>query len=86
MRFSTSILFSLSLGLEMLTPYFPSYFLILATVANIGRSIALAAYLATSVITSTPTLCHSRLVYSWQNNTESLHVNGCLLKIVIAYV
>ncbi|BBN17116.1 hypothetical protein MPTK1_7g12120 [Marchantia polymorpha subsp. ruderalis] len=47
-RFSTSILFSLSLGLEMLTPYFPSYFLILATVANIGRSIALAAYLATS--------------------------------------
>ncbi|KAL3682008.1 hypothetical protein R1sor_000030 [Riccia sorocarpa] len=47
-RFSTSVLFSLSLGLEILTPYFPNYFLFLATVANVGKSIALAAYLATS--------------------------------------
>ncbi|KAL2603170.1 hypothetical protein R1flu_017177 [Riccia fluitans] len=47
-RFSTSVLFSLSLGLEILTPYFPGYFLFLATVANVGKSIALAAYLATS--------------------------------------
>lgn len=48
-RFSTSVLFSVSLGLEMLTPFFPNYFLLFATMANIGKSIALAAYLATSV-------------------------------------
>ncbi|KAL5987179.1 hypothetical protein ACLOJK_041176 [Asimina triloba] len=47
-RFSTSILFSLSIGVELLTPMFPQYFLLLATTANIAKSISLAAYLATS--------------------------------------
>ncbi|XP_058069210.1 protein root UVB sensitive 4-like isoform X4 [Magnolia sinica] len=46
-RFSTSILFSLSIGVELLTPMFPQYFLLLATIANIAKSISLAAYLAT---------------------------------------
>ncbi|KAH8954082.1 hypothetical protein BDL97_08G061300 [Sphagnum fallax] len=47
-RFSTSVLFCVSLGLEMLTPVFPHHFLFLATLANMGKSISLAAYLATS--------------------------------------
>jgi hypothetical protein len=47
-RFSTSVLFCVSLGLEMLTPLFPQHFLFLATLANVGKSISLAAYLATS--------------------------------------
>jgi hypothetical protein len=47
-RFSTSVLFCVSLGLEMLTPVFPHHFLFLATLANVGKSISLAAYLATS--------------------------------------
>ncbi|KAG9455065.1 hypothetical protein H6P81_007969 [Aristolochia fimbriata] len=46
-RFSTSILFSLSIGVELLTPTFPQHFLLLATIANIAKSISLAAYLAT---------------------------------------
>ncbi|XP_077215211.1 protein root UVB sensitive 4-like isoform X2 [Tasmannia lanceolata] len=46
-RFSTSVLFSLSIGVELLTPTFPQHFLLLATVANIAKSISLAAYLAT---------------------------------------
>ncbi|XP_058094207.1 protein root UVB sensitive 4-like isoform X2 [Magnolia sinica] len=46
-RFSISILFSLSIGVELLTPMFPQYFLLLATIANILKSISLAAYLAT---------------------------------------
>ncbi|XP_008790336.2 protein root UVB sensitive 4 isoform X1 [Phoenix dactylifera] len=46
-RFSTSVLFSLGIGIELLTPAFPQYFLLLATVANIAKSISLAAYLAT---------------------------------------
>lgn len=49
MRFSTSVLFSLSIGVELLTPAFPQYFLLLATVANIAKQISLACYLATSV-------------------------------------
>ncbi|KAF8410600.1 hypothetical protein HHK36_003132 [Tetracentron sinense] len=47
-RFSTSILFSLSIGVELLTPAFPQHFLLLATVANIAKQISLACYLATS--------------------------------------
>eukprot|EP00249_Psilotum_nudum_P009162 c21745_g1_i1 orf=102-1685(-) len=47
-RFSTSVLYSMSLGLELLTPRFPEKFLLLAAIANIAKSISLAAYLATS--------------------------------------
>ncbi|OWM66312.1 protein root UVB sensitive 4 isoform X2 [Punica granatum] len=46
-RFSTSVLFSLSVGLELLTPTFPQYFLLLASIANIAKQISLACYLAT---------------------------------------
>uniref|UniRef100_M0ZSM4 mRNA, clone: rafl24-09-C04 n=1 Tax=Solanum tuberosum TaxID=4113 RepID=M0ZSM4_SOLTU len=47
-RFCTSVLFSLSIGVELLTPVFPQYFLILASIANIAKQISLACYLATS--------------------------------------
>ncbi|PIA52424.1 hypothetical protein AQUCO_01000355v1 [Aquilegia coerulea] len=47
-RFSTSIIFTLSIGVELLTPFFPHYFLLLATVANIPKQISLACYLATA--------------------------------------
>ncbi|KAJ0096884.1 hypothetical protein Patl1_28809 [Pistacia atlantica] len=46
-RFSTSVLFSLSIGVELLTPVFPKYFLLLASIANIAKQISLACYLAT---------------------------------------
>ncbi|CAN0911881.1 Protein root UVB sensitive 4 [Linum grandiflorum] len=47
-RFLTSVVFSLSIGVELLTPVFPQYFLLLATLANIAKQISLACYLATS--------------------------------------
>eukprot|EP00850_Spirogloea_muscicola_P007998 SM000041S15557 [mRNA] locus=s41:708479:712109:- [translate_table: standard] len=47
-RFRTSVLFTASLGLEMLTPLFPQHFLAMATLGNVARSIALAAYMATT--------------------------------------
>lgn len=47
-RFSTSVLFSLSVGVELLTPVFPTKFLLLASMANIAKSISMAAYVATS--------------------------------------
>ncbi|CAK9141145.1 unnamed protein product [Ilex paraguariensis] len=46
-RFSASVLFSLSIGVELLTPAFPQYFLLLASVANIAKQISLACYLST---------------------------------------
>ncbi|CAL0304517.1 unnamed protein product [Lupinus luteus] len=46
-RFSTSVIFVASIGLELLTPTFPRYFLLLATIANIAKQISLACYLAT---------------------------------------
>ncbi|KAK9990524.1 hypothetical protein SO802_025509 [Lithocarpus litseifolius] len=47
-RFSTSVMFSLSIGVELLTPAFPQYFLLLASIANIAKQISLASYLATN--------------------------------------
>ncbi|GAB2255318.1 hypothetical protein Droror1_Dr00009096 [Drosera rotundifolia] len=47
-RFATSILFSLSIGVELMTPLFPHCFLLLASVANIAKQISLACYLATA--------------------------------------
>ncbi|KAH1239898.1 Protein root UVB sensitive 4 [Glycine max] len=46
-RFTTSVLFVASIGLELLTPAFPRCFLLLATIANISKQISLACYLAT---------------------------------------
>ncbi|KAK1438974.1 hypothetical protein QVD17_04787 [Tagetes erecta] len=46
-RFSTSVVFSLSIGVELMTPAFPQYFLLLASIANIAKQISLACYLAT---------------------------------------
>ena len=48
-RFSTSVLFSASIGIELLTPLFPGHFLLLASVANVAKSISLAAYISTGV-------------------------------------
>ncbi|CAN6803071.1 unnamed protein product [Brassica oleracea] len=45
--FSTSLLFSLSIGVELMTPLFPRYFLLLASIANIAKQISLSCYLAT---------------------------------------
>lgn len=46
-RFSTSLLFSFSIGVELMTPVFPRYFLLLASIANIAKQISLSCYLAT---------------------------------------
>ena len=42
-------MFSLSIGVELLTPVFPQHFLLLASIANIAKQISLASYLATNV-------------------------------------
>ncbi|XP_022751320.1 protein root UVB sensitive 4 isoform X2 [Durio zibethinus] len=47
-RFSTSLLFTLSIGVELLTPLFPQHFLLLASLANIAKQMSLACYIATS--------------------------------------
>ncbi|KAK3011721.1 hypothetical protein RJ639_012284 [Escallonia herrerae] len=46
-RFTASVMFSMSIGVELLTPAFPQYFLLLASIANIAKQISLACYLAT---------------------------------------
>ncbi|KAH1113457.1 hypothetical protein J1N35_006835 [Gossypium stocksii] len=48
-RFTTSMLFTFSIGVELLTPVFPHHFLLLASLANIAKQMSLACYMATSV-------------------------------------
>lgn len=55
-RFLTSVMFSLSIGVELLTPIFPAHFLLLATIANIAKQISLSCYLATGVSFSSHSL------------------------------
>ena len=45
-RFTTSLLFSAAVCLEFLTPLAPQHFLLLASTANVGKSVGLATYLA----------------------------------------
>ncbi|KAK5843661.1 protein root UVB sensitive 4 isoform X1 [Gossypium arboreum] len=47
-RFTTSMLFTFSIGVELLTPVFPHQFLLLASLANIAKQMSLACYMATS--------------------------------------
>ncbi|XWS45337.1 hypothetical protein CRYUN_Cryun15aG0127800 [Craigia yunnanensis] len=47
-RFSTSLLFTLSIGVELLTLVFPQHFLLLASLANIAKQMSLACYIAAS--------------------------------------
>ncbi|KAK9841961.1 hypothetical protein WJX81_001250 [Elliptochloris bilobata] len=46
-RFATSLLFSGSIALEYLTPLWPGRFLLMASVANVGKSIGLTTYIST---------------------------------------
>ncbi|MBA0581743.1 hypothetical protein Gorai_023916 [Gossypium raimondii] len=47
-RFTTSMLFTFSIGVELLTPVFPHHFLLLASLANVAKQMSLACYMATS--------------------------------------
>lgn len=49
-RFSTSVLFTVSVSLEFLTPLMPHYFLPLASLANVGKSMGLTTYIATQPV------------------------------------
>lgn len=50
LRFSTSVLFTASVSLEFLTPLMPQYFLPLASLANVGKSMGLTTYIATQPV------------------------------------
>ncbi|MEW5318995.1 MAG: hypothetical protein WDW38_010173 [Sanguina aurantia] len=47
MRFITSLIFTACMSGEFLTPIFPDYFVLLASIANIGRAVGLTAFVAT---------------------------------------
>ena len=40
-RFTSSVVYDASSLIEMLTPFYPSKFLLLATIANVGKSIGI---------------------------------------------
>ena len=46
-RFSTSLVYAVAVGLEFLTPLAPRYFLLLASIANVGKSVGLATHIST---------------------------------------
>ncbi len=46
-RFSSSLLYATSLSLDFLTPLFPQYFLPMASIANVGKSVGLTTYIST---------------------------------------
>ncbi|CAI9777472.1 unnamed protein product [Fraxinus pennsylvanica] len=82
-RFSTSVLFTLSIGVELLTPVFPEYFLLLATIANIGKKISLSCYLATGPLSHCAALIldkKSRRKDDSDRSTEEIKRNPLILR------
>ena len=48
-RYSSSILYAGALSLDYLTPLFPQFFLPMAALANVGKSVGLTTYISTQV-------------------------------------
>lgn len=46
-RWTTSLLYSVCVALECATPLAPQHFLVLASAANVGKSMSMATYIAT---------------------------------------
>ncbi len=47
LRFQTSLLFTACISCEFLTPFFPQHFLLLASIANVGKAVGLTTFIAT---------------------------------------
>jgi hypothetical protein len=47
LRFMTSLLFTACITCEFLTPFYPQHFLLLASVANVGKAVGLTTFIAT---------------------------------------
>ena len=60
-RFSTSVLFTAAVSLEYLTPLMPRYFLPLASLANVGKSVGLTTYIATQPVFLNSFIRHENL-------------------------
>lgn len=82
-RFSTSVLFSLSIGVELLTPAFPNYFLLLATIANIAKQVTVACYLATGVSFLASTICLRSFCETCCHDLKffAIEMNWCHIRI-----
>mmetsp|Transcript_14306 Transcript_14306/g.24221 ORF Transcript_14306/g.24221 Transcript_14306/m.24221 type:complete len:605 (-) Transcript_14306:83-1897(-) len=63
-RFVSSVIYDLSAGVEILTPLFPQYFLVLATLANVGKSIG--------VTTANVVRAPIQMSFSLQNNLADI--------------
>jgi hypothetical protein len=46
-RYSCAIFFAICLGAEFLTPYKPHLFVLLASISNMGKAVAIASYTST---------------------------------------
>jgi glutamate N-acetyltransferase/amino-acid N-acetyltransferase len=46
-RFTTSLLYTACVSCEFLTPRFPSHFLLLTAVSNVGRAVGLTTFVST---------------------------------------
>lgn len=46
-RYTCALVFGICLGAEYMTPYMPNLFVLLASISNIGKAVAIAAYTST---------------------------------------
>lgn len=46
-RFTTSLLYTVCVSCEFLTPRFPSHFLLLTAISNVGRAVGLTTFVST---------------------------------------
>jgi len=74
-RFSTSVLFTAAVSLEYMTPLMPRYFLPLASLANVGKSVGLTTYIATQPVFLNSFIRHENLADI--NAKTQVRLNAC---------
>lgn len=72
-RFTTSVLYTVCVSCEFLTPRFPSHFLLLTAVSNVGRAVGLTTFVSTQPAFQ-QALCASGNMADLASKTQAQHM------------
>lgn len=72
-RFTTSLMFTACMGCEFLTVQFPQHFLLLASVANVGKAVGLTTYVSTNPAFQ-KSLCRGENLADLTAKTQAQHM------------
>eukprot|EP00803_Ostreobium_quekettii_P007799 evm.model.scf_481.5 EVM.evm.TU.scf_481.5 scf_481:67877-76451(-) len=84
MRFSTAILFSACMLCEVLTPFLRRHFLLLASIANVGKAVSLTTHVSTSPALAS-SLCLESNLADITAKTQAVYPVGTAVDLYATY-